>query len=128
MEKFKEKKIVKVFDSIVVVCAITLLLSLMFSLVNERCLIGFLVLPFGLVFTILSGILSKKNKYTDKFIEYIRRRLLEAVTIDDHLSILEEFKRLAMENNHYVLSYTESLRRLHEEIKTSILVLQKQNK
>ena len=117
-----------VFSNIGTVCGITTILSFMFSFVDEKCLVGLVALPFAIVFLLLASILSKVDKYTDKFMEHIRKRLDGAITLEEHLSILEEFKRLAIDNGKYVLSYPASLKILNKEIGDRILILNKQVK
>ena len=126
MEKFKEKKIVVVFESICMISMIIFLISLFLVIFSDNFLLGFLILPFTAPFAILSIVLSDKSKYTSKFLIYMRDKLNKAITLNELLEIEKEFKYLAIKDKMYCLSYPYDLKDIHKEINSKIDILIKQ--
>lgn len=116
MKKFKEKRIVKIFDGIAILLFLIFLTSLTFGLFNDDFLIGIMVLPVGALFIILSKVISNKQKYSSQFIVYIRNKLKTAVTLNDLQEIEKEFIYLAVENDSWCLDFPHDLKEIHNEI------------
>lgn len=147
MEKFVEKKIVNVFKNIIVVCAVSMGLSLLFCFLLlsiglafestrntlEPILNTFMIIlvsspTLAMPFIALSSILSKKEKYTKEFIKYIRNKIDNSKSLTEFYEIQTEFKSIVLDDNGKVhLSNLQSLIDIKKEINYKIEILESIN-
>jgi len=126
MEKFKERKIVNIAQIIIMIIGVSWLLSLFLVFISDKFLLGFLLLPCAIPFLIISFCYSTRDKYTNEFLIYIRKKLNNASNLEELIAIEKEFLRLATEDKMYCLSYPVNLKQIHIEINSKIDILQKQ--
>ena len=126
MEKFKEKRIVNICNTITLIIGIMWVLCLIIAIFNHQFLLGFLLLPCCIPFIVMSSILSDKNKYASDFLVYIRGKLSKATTLDELIAVEKEFLHLATDGKMYCLSYPTDLRKIHNEINSKIEILSNQ--
>jgi hypothetical protein len=142
MEKFVEKNVVKFFNIIKMVLGISMLISLTLTVLLMLVgitfpsskptvdplfimfLFGVIILPtLALPFIIATHFLSKKVKYTKKFIEYIDNKLSTATTLEELININTEFKELLLTNGKLNLSPSQELIDIKKEINYKIEIL-----
>lgn len=143
MEKFKEKKIVKICQLITVglgilfmICLITPIVTFLLSIIWHNLAdvgtyifaFGMLSIPLNIPFLLISSTLSDKKYYTSQFLQYMREQLESATTLKELLELHQEFMYLATDGGMYCLSYPISLREIHKEIESKIDILEKQSK
>lgn len=144
MEKFKEKKIVKICQLIyvglgmlfmigLILSCLTFILSFILHKPNLSDNVGnyifafsLLMIPLSIPFILISSALSDKKYYTSQFLEYMREQLESATTLKELLELHQEFMYLATDGGMYCLSYPISLREIHKEIESKIDILEKQ--
>lgn len=126
MEKFKEKRIVKILNIITGVLMLSWLVGLLLVLVSDKFLITFVLLPCILPFAITASVLSQKNKYTKEFLAHMREKLSKIRTLEELLEIKKEFEDLAIKDGVYYLSFPGDLKNIHQEIIYKIDILEKQ--
>lgn len=128
MEKFKEKRIVKIMDGISASIAIMFFLSLIISIFCQKFLIGFLLIPIAIIPILISNWLSEKDKYTKQFILYIKGKIKNAKSLTELNEILNEFESLAIENNMIQLSFPADLKIIYRDLISKIEILELQSK
>ena len=123
MEKFKEKRIVKILDATSVIIGLCFFLSLVIGIFYHPFLIGFLLLPLAIVPIALSWSISDKDKYTKEFIKYIESKIKDAHTIEQLNDIDDEFTKLAIDGNFYCLSFQATLKEIQRDLFSKIELL-----
>lgn len=119
MEKFVDKKIVRVLNIVSVVSGILWVVMFFGSLITESlgmlyaCLLSLVIFVISSVW---SRQASEKEEYTKKFMDYVRRRIDEAYTLDDFIALRQEFESLCIKDGSYTLSFPVDIKALHLEI------------
>lgn len=127
MEKFKEKRIVKIMDGISSSIAIMFFLSLIISIFYHQFLIGLFLIPISIMPILVSNWLSEKDNYTKQFILYIKSKVKNAKSLTELNEILNEFESLAIENNIIQLSFPADLKIIYRDLISKIEILELQN-
>jgi hypothetical protein len=125
MEKFEEKKIVNILQTVSVVLFFLFLTSLLLTILNEVFVFGFLFIPLSFLFLTISKMISNKGKYSSQFIDYMENKVNNSSTIGELEDCLDEFNFLAIRNGMYDLEYPTDLRRIHQKIINQIEILKK---
>ena len=125
MEKFEEKKIVNILQTVSVVLFFLFLTSLLLIILNEVFMFGFLFIPLSFLFLTISKIISNKGKYSSQFIDYMENKVNNSKTIGELEDCLNEFNFLVIRNGMYDLEYPTDLRRIHQKIINQIEILKK---
>lgn len=143
MEKFVEKKVVKFCNKVTMLLGISMLISLVLTLLFMvigtafpsskpivdplfvKSLFGILISPtLALPFIIVTHFLSKKEKYTKEFIEYISNKLSTATSLEELIEINTEFKELLLTDGKLNLTPSQELIDLKKEINSKVEILQ----
>lgn len=124
MEKFKERRVVKIMDNISITIGLMFFLSLLIGMFYNPFLVGFLLLPVSIIPILISKSLSKKNEYTREFMSYIKDKAKKAKSLDELNQILNEFESLAIEGNMICLSFPLDLKIIHRDIVSKIEILE----
>src|SRR5574343_1500077 len=128
MEKFVDKKIVRVLDIASVIFGILWVVTILGSMIMGTFGMFYVWFPSMIIFivsSVWSWLTSNKAKYTRKFMEHVRRRIDEAYTIDDFTALRQEFESLCIKDGTYTLSFPFDIKALHMEIVSKLEVLQK---
>lgn len=143
MEKFVEKKVVKFCNKVTMLLGISMLISLaltiLFMIIGTmfpsskpivdplftKFLFAILILPTSaLPFIIATHFLSKKEKYTKEFTEYISNKLSTATSLEELIEINTEFKELLLTDGKLNLTPSQELIDLKKEINSKVEILQ----
>ena len=124
MEKFKERRIVKIMDNISITIGLMFFLSLLIGMFCHPFLVGFLLLPISIIPILISKSLSKKDEYTREFMSYIKDKAKKAKSLDELNEILNEFESIAIENNMIRLSFPLDLKIIHRDIVSKMEILE----
>jgi purine-cytosine permease-like protein len=126
MEKFKEKKIVKILDIVVIIMLLSFIINLCLVAFSKYFLLSLFLLPIILLIILIENFVSQKSEYTIEFLKYIENKLEKAVNLEDYNKILEEFTYLAISKyGLYELSFPKTLRSLNNKILNQIQILEK---
>jgi hypothetical protein len=126
MEKFKEKKIVKIAEYTIMIMMLCWFLGMFIGMFYHPFLVSFLILPLTLIPIIISFYFSERNKYTSEFIIYIKGKISKAKTLEELNYIYSEFMYLAVDDKTYCLSYPLDLKNIHRDILSKIEILENQ--
>lgn len=126
MEKFKEKKIVNILDTVAICLFVIFILCLFIAFFNNIFLLAVVFFPISALLVIISSSMSDLNDYSEKFIIYMNSKIDKATTLQELLQIEEEFITLAIENDMYCLKFPHAIRKIHEKILNQIEILKKQ--
>lgn len=128
MEKFKEKRIVEIMNTIIAIIGLLFILSLLIGMFYHPFLFGFLLLPISIIPILISKSLSKKDEYTREFISYIKCKVKKAKSLNELNQILNEFELLAIENNMICLSFPTDIKIIYRDLISKIEILELQAK
>ncbi len=126
MEKFKENRVAHIAEMTTMFMMIGWLLGIFIGLFYHPFLFSILLLPVALIPIAISFAFSTRDKYTSKFLEYMRVKIDNVITLEDALEVEKEFRSLAIEDNQYCLSWPQTLKYMHRDINSIILILNKQ--
>ena len=126
MEKFKENRVAEILTNIGLCVFIGGIIGMGIGIFYHPFLWSIFLFPVALFSIIVSSSFSTRNKYTSKFLEYMRARIDSAVTLDEIMGVSREFESLAIEDGMYILSYPQSLKDIHRDINSRISILKKQ--
>ena len=125
MEKFKEKKSIDFCENIMAILFIIFIVSVFISIFYNKAILGILSLLLSFPFALYSKICSKKEEYTQKFIEYIENKIKNAKTLEEFNKLYQEFEYLSTENNRFFLSFPNDLKSIQSRIIDCINLLEK---
>jgi len=135
--RFKENKIARISGNIgfgifltgIVSCLVIFISSIFITKLDGIIGLGcFLIsLPLAMVPLVISYLFSKRDDFTNAFIKEIKSELLEARTIQDLYKVNDKLLLEAVDESNMIrLSYPLDIKKLIDEIKYKIQILEKQ--
>lgn len=124
MEKFKENKIAKIADYTTMTMMLSWILGMIIGAFYHPFLFSMFILPLAIIPVIISFSFSERDKYTSKFMIYIKNKISQAKTLEDFNQVYLEFTRLAIDGKTYCLSYPSDLKIIHRDIVSKIEILE----
>lgn len=125
MEKFKEKRWINIVGYLTAICALLTFVGFAGVIITQKEFFLWLVclcVPTILLFVIYT-LSETKSEYTRKFLNYYWSREKECRTKEQFENLYQEIYNLAVEGNHYVLSFPLSIKELLNTISNKIEVL-----
>lgn len=124
MEKFKENKIAEIANYTGMIMMLSWIIGMAIGAFYHPFLFSMLILPLAIIPVIISFSFSERDKYTSKFMVYIKNKISQAKTLNDFEQVYLEFTRLAIDGKTYCLSYPLDLKIIHRDIVSKIEILE----
>lgn len=124
MKKFKENKIARIADYTTMIMMLLWILGVFIGAFYRPFLFSMFLLPLAIIPVIISFSFSERDKYTSKFMVYIKDKISKSKTLNDFEQVYLEFTRLAIDGKTYCLSYPLDLKIIHRDIVSKIEILE----
>ena len=125
MREYKPTKTSTVLQNIAFGLFAIAMLSLLGVLITQSAIWGITMFVAAAILMVISDASSGIYSYTSEFIKYMEVSINQADTLQDFYKIENEFQKLAIKNNRYILRYINDLRKIHTVINSKIEVLEK---